>query len=264
MKSKKIFFLLGLIVLFFIAYPSLQKAVSSNNIIYASISTDKTSYCTSDSSKITYSLSSTNGKKIPLYVDIIVYRQNGTSGYLLSNREIQTEMQYTYISTIASDVGPRALELKIRSNKYTVAGNPVCVYNVSDCSTKTTNITSKITNNTTYPPNSNSYILNIGPYNINAKGDDNLNLNDEWVSIKCMSGSVNLYGWTIKDGYGWTYYFPNVTIKEGQTIKIYTGCGTDASTSLYWCHDGAIWNNDGDTLKLIKPDGSIYKSWSVN
>ena len=253
-----------LIVLFFIAYPSLQKAISSNNIVYASISTDKTSYCTGDSSRITYSLSSTNGEKIPLYVDIIVYRQNGTSGYLVSNKEIQTEMQYTYISTIGSDVGPRALELKIKSNKYTVSGNPVCVYTVSDCSTKTTNITSKITNNTTYPSNSNSYTLTIGSTHINASGDDNYNLNDEWVSIKCTSGSVNLYGWTIKDGHGWTYYFPNITIKNGQTIRIYTGCGTDTSTSVYWCHDGAIWNNDGDTLKLIKPDGSIYKSWSVN
>ncbi|KYC44523.1 MAG: hypothetical protein APG12_01122 [Candidatus Methanofastidiosum methylothiophilum] len=123
--------------------------------------------------------------------------------------------------------------------------------------------TNTVSNTTTYPSSSNSYSLAIGPTHINASGNDNYNLNDEWVSIKCASGSVNLAGWKIKDEYGWTYSFPSITIREGQTIKIYTGCGNNTSTSLYWCRDWAVWNNEGDTLYLIKPDGSLYKSWSL-
>jgi len=123
--------------------------------------------------------------------------------------------------------------------------------------------TNKITNITPPLPSSNNYSLTLGPTNIDAPGNDNNNLNGEWVSIKCTSGSVNLSGWKLKDEYGWTYSFPNVTIKEGQTIRIYTGCGTNTSTSLYWCRTTAVWNNDGDTVKLIKPDGSLYNSWRV-
>jgi len=149
-----------------------------------------------------------------------------------------------------------------KSGYYLIAawyGNTFSVQKVD----KKTSITNKITNKTTTPSSSSNYSLTLGPTNINATGNDNNNLNGEWVSIKCTSGSVNLSGWKIKDEYGWTYSFPNVTIKEGQTIKIYTGCGTNTSTSLYWCRTNAVWNNDGDTVKLIKPDGSLYGSWKV-
>jgi len=126
--------------------------------------------------------------------------------------------------------------------------------------TNKTNTNTPTVQNTTSTTN---YSLTIGPTHINASGDDNYNLNDEWVSIRCTSGSVNLSGWKIKDGSTHIYYFKNITIKEGQTIKVYTGCGNDTSTSLYWCNNGAVWNNDGDTLKLVKPDGSVYGSWNV-
>lgn len=47
------------------------------------------------------------------------------------------------------------------------------------------------------PPNipSPEYVLVLGPKNIDAPGDDNLNLNAEWVSISCTRGAVDLGSW---------------------------------------------------------------------
>lgn len=158
-----------------------------------------------------------------------------------------------------------------QNDKYTTSTmntqNTVETPKTTTAQTTTSTTTNKTKTNTPTVKNTTSttnyYSLTIGPTHINASGDDNYNLNDEWVSIRCTSGSVNLSGWKIKDGSTHIYYFKNITIKEGQTIRVYTGCGNDTSTSLYWCNDGAVWNNDGDTLKLIKPDGSVYGSWNV-
>ena len=109
-----------------------------------------------------------------------------------------------------------------------------------------------------------AYALEIGPTHINAYGDDNYNLNDEWVSIKCTKGKVDLGSWSIKDEYGWTFVFPKITLYEGDIVKIYTGYGSNTSSSLYWCKTGAVWNNGGDTLYLYKVDGSLYGSWYIS
>jgi len=156
-----------------------------------------------------------------------------------------------------------------QSEKYTTSNlnTQNTVETPKTTTTQTTTIPNKTTTNNPTVQNTTSttsyYSLTIGSTHIDAYGNDHNNLNDEWISIRCTSGSVNLSGWKIKDGSTHIYYFKNITINEGQTIRIYTGCGNDTSTSLYWCNNGAVWNNDGDTLKLIKPDGSIYGSWNV-
>lgn len=116
------------------------------------------------------------------------------------------------------------------------------------------------------PPNmpSPAYVLVLGPKNIDAPGDDNLNLNAEWVSISCTRGTVDLVSWKMMDDYGWTFVFPKVILYEGDTVTIYTGCGKNTDASLFWCHDNAIWNNSGDKLYLYKPDGSLYRRWNLN
>lgn len=108
-----------------------------------------------------------------------------------------------------------------------------------------------------------TYVLDIGATHINAYDNDNYNLNDEWVSIKCTKGKVDLGGWSIKDEYGWTFVFPMITLREGDTVRIYTGCGPNTSTSLHWCRDNAVWNNSGDILFLYKVDGTLYGYWNL-
>lgn len=99
-----------------------------------------------------------------------------------------------------------------------------------------------------------------------APGNDNFNLNGEWVEI--LNGDstvVDLTGWTLKDeSASHRYTFPNgLTLQPGATVLVYTGCGQDTATALYWCKsDSAVWNNSGDTGFLLDPRGNLVWSYA--
>ncbi|MGC2239723.1 MAG: lamin tail domain-containing protein [Acidimicrobiia bacterium] len=99
-----------------------------------------------------------------------------------------------------------------------------------------------------------------------APGNDNDNLNGEWVEIANETTSTaTLTGWALKDeSASHRYLFPNgLTLSPGATIRIYTGCGSDNATKLYWCNtDSAVWNNSGDTVFLLDPGGNIHDQFS--
>jgi len=84
--------------------------------------------------------------------------------------------------------------------------------------------------------------------NYDALGNDNENLNDEYVILKNNSQeSINLEGWKLKD------YSGNVIYLEGfidpmSVIKVFSGCGE--GPGIYSCKRMAIWNNDGDVAYL--------------
>lgn len=99
-----------------------------------------------------------------------------------------------------------------------------------------------------------------------APGDDNTNLNGEWVAIhNDGAGDIDLGGWTLKDeSASHRYVFDAATtVPAGGTIRLYTGCGQDTATERYWCNDGsAVWNNSGDTAYLLNRDGKIVTTMS--
>lgn len=108
--------------------------------------------------------------------------------------------------------------------------------------------------------------IRVGFIRYDADGNDNENLNDEWVEIVNQgSTEVDLTGWVVKDeSASHRYNFPNgFTIGAGSTVRLHTGCGTDTSTFLYWCNTGsAIWNNGGDTVFILDPNGNIVDAKS--
>ena len=108
--------------------------------------------------------------------------------------------------------------------------------------------------------------LRIVELRYDAEGDDNQNLNDEWVRIRNESADpVDLTDWRIRDESATNRYsFPRgFTLEPGETVTIHSGCGDDSDTALYWCSVGsAIWNNDGDTAFLIDPSGNTHYYWS--
>lgn len=97
-----------------------------------------------------------------------------------------------------------------------------------------------------------------------ADGDDNENLNDEWVRIANGGGTdVDLAGWVLKDtSASHRYSFPSgFVLDAGASVTVHTGCGTDTATDLHWCNEGsAVWNNSGDTAFLLDPSGNIVSS----
>ena len=101
-----------------------------------------------------------------------------------------------------------------------------------------------------------------------APGNDNENLNREWVAIRNEGDtSVDLTGWGIKDeSASHRYDFPvSFTLLPGETVTVRTGCGTDFDTELYWCNQGsAVWNNDGDTAFLLDPIGNTHVAYAYS
>ena len=111
------------------------------------------------------------------------------------------------------------------------------------------------------------YITNL---HFNAAGDDNYNLNDEYVTFgnKC-SYSIDMGGWTIKDETAsHIYTILAFTFQSGATFTLYTGSGTNTNSALYWGRTSgdyaAIWNNGGDTLFLRDSGGNLVLSQSYS
>ncbi|MEX0863905.1 MAG: lamin tail domain-containing protein [Acidimicrobiia bacterium] len=99
-----------------------------------------------------------------------------------------------------------------------------------------------------------------------APGNDNDNLNEEWIRVRNNGlNLVDLSGWGIKDESASNRYaFPlGFSLGPGETVTVYSGCGDDFGTNLFWCSVGsAIWNNDGDTAFLTDPNGNVHATRS--
>lgn len=103
-------------------------------------------------------------------------------------------------------------------------------------------------------------IINI---NYDAPGNDNLNLNGEWVEIKNLGKDpVNMKNFVLKDLANHIFTFPDYTLNPNSVVKIYSGCGTNTKDSLYWCSTGAIWNNDTDTAFLYDNNGNLIDKYT--
>lgn len=99
-----------------------------------------------------------------------------------------------------------------------------------------------------------------------APGDDNFNLNGEWVEVtNADEFPVDLTGWVLKDeSASHRYTFPlGFTLDPEETVRVLTGCGQDRADQLYWCNTGsAVWNNSGDTGFLVDPVGNLVHSYA--
>jgi micrococcal nuclease len=98
-----------------------------------------------------------------------------------------------------------------------------------------------------------------------APGNDNENLNEEWVDLENRGNDpVDLTGWVLKDETAsHRFNFPNgFTLDGGTEVRVFTGCGTDSALELFWCNGRAVWNNDGDTAFLLDANGNIADEYS--
>jgi len=97
--------------------------------------------------------------------------------------------------------------------------------------------------------------------NYNAPGNDNYNLNEEYVVFEGLV-SGTLLDYSVQDEAGHRYRFPDVVFKEGDVFRLRSGKGKDTHTDLYWGAEGsAIWNNSGDTVKVLDPQDRIVESY---
>ena len=101
--------------------------------------------------------------------------------------------------------------------------------------------------------------LEIVSVHADAAGNDNDNLNDEYIVFKMLVGG-SLIGYSVEDDAAHTYYFPDRVFQTGQSFTLHTGSGADSQSDLYWGNGAAIWNNDGDTVKVLDPQGYVVAS----
>lgn len=94
-----------------------------------------------------------------------------------------------------------------------------------------------------------------------AAGNDNYNLNDEYVIFKNIcSQEFNMAGWTVKDEATHIFSFPSFYFAPQGTVTLCSGSGTNTTDKLYWNRADeryAIWNNDGDTVYLRDTQGNL-------
>jgi micrococcal nuclease len=100
--------------------------------------------------------------------------------------------------------------------------------------------------------------LAVVDINADAEGNDNENLNDEYVTLENVGDSeLSLAGWTVTDEAGKTYTFGDVTLAPGERVTLHTGSGSDTDSDVYWGRGGAVWNNGGDTVTVRDDAGDI-------
>ncbi|WP_327742809.1 lamin tail domain-containing protein [Streptomyces europaeiscabiei] len=87
------------------------------------------------------------------------------------------------------------------------------------------------------------------------------NTKNEYLTIKNYSrtATVNLKGYVVKDAAGTPFTFPaSHKLEPGDYVKLRGGKGTDsdANNVVYRQNCNFLWNNDKDTIYLIKPSGT--------
>jgi hypothetical protein len=116
----------------------------------------------------------------------------------------------------------------------------------------------------TLPPGTPNVRIEPACSQFDAPGDDNANLNEEYVCFTNRGDSTaNISGWNVQDAAipAHTYTFPTFTLAAHLSVKLHTGCGTNTYTDVYWCLTGAVWNNSGDTVYLYNSASVLVDSY---
>lgn len=108
-----------------------------------------------------------------------------------------------------------------------------------------------------------AFCIGIHYFHANAAGNDNENLNDEFVRFRnaCLY-AVDMTGWTLQDASNKTYVFPVVVVEGKTTMTVHSGQGTDNETDLFWGNSRAVWNNNGDRLQMWNADGTLMLDYA--
>jgi len=84
----------------------------------------------------------------------------------------------------------------------------------------------------------------------------------EQVILTNLSGQVNMAGWTMTDGEGNKFTFPNLTLLSNGEVTVHTGKGTNTPTDLYWGQTDSRWSK-GKVAYLRDPAGKLIATYQV-
>lgn len=87
-------------------------------------------------------------------------------------------------------------------------------------------------------------------------------LEDEFVYLENLGGVASMAGWTLDDGEGNTFTFPDFTLYNGGGVNIYTRAGTNSVINLFWGMDRPLWE-PGKRISLRDSNGVVVSSFPV-
>jgi len=103
--------------------------------------------------------------------------------------------------------------------------------------------------------------LHITSFHANARGDDNDNVNGEYLRVCNVTAEpVDVAGYRLMDNSGNSWTLPSLTVPPGHTVLVHSGEGSvqdDPRFQLeaYLGSKTPIWNNDFDVATLLDPSG---------
>lgn len=88
-------------------------------------------------------------------------------------------------------------------------------------------------------------------------------LSAEAVVLTNLGNKINLKGWTLADGEGHRFTFPDLTLLPNAEVKLHTGAGANTAIDLYWNQLVALWSGTGTVAYLRDPDGKLIATYRV-
>ena len=82
--------------------------------------------------------------------------------------------------------------------------------------------------------------------------------NESVTIINSGVDAIDLAGFVLRDESSVNRFdFPDITLAPGGELVVVRGCGDGEESTLAWCTDQPVWNNEGDTALLLDEVGRI-------
>jgi LysM repeat protein len=92
---------------------------------------------------------------------------------------------------------------------------------------------------------------------------DRGNVTAEGVEIRNNGPVIDLSGWTLTDGSGSTYTFPNERrLFQGGLLTVYSRVGEDTAIALFWDRTESVWSS-GETVTLLDDEEQAQSVYQI-
>lgn len=85
---------------------------------------------------------------------------------------------------------------------------------------------------------------------------------DSYIVITNWGTWVRLRDWTLDDGQGNTYTFPDLSLFQGGSVRVHTSTGTNTEADLYWGTDQTVFV-PGRTISLKDDAGAVATTYTI-
>ena len=76
--------------------------------------------------------------------------------------------------------------------------------------------------------------------------------------------TVDMEDWRLRDEEGNIFFFPAFSLAAGNTVRVWTGTGTNNSSNLYWGRSEPVWNDHADCIYLRDAENNLIDGVCYN